>query len=49
MGAMAAAVTLVSGSLYDAFGARAFWFMAGMCALALPVALKIHLPAREIR
>jgi PPP family 3-phenylpropionic acid transporter len=38
MGAGVAAVTVVSGPLYARFGAGAFWAMAGLCALALPVA-----------
>jgi len=45
MGATSAAVTLASGPLYGHLGAAAFWFMAVMCALALPVAKGIHLPA----
>ena len=36
MGAAGAAVTLASGPLYGRLGAGAFWFMAGLCALALP-------------
>ena len=42
MGATSAAVTLVSGPLYAGFGARSFWFMAGLCALALPVAVGLR-------
>ncbi len=38
MGGMAAAMTLASGPLYGRFGAAAFWAMAMLCALALPVA-----------
>ncbi len=38
MGAAAAAVTLASGPLYATFGAGSFWFMAALCALALPAA-----------
>jgi PPP family 3-phenylpropionic acid transporter len=37
-GATSAVVTLASGPLYGNFGAAAFWAMAAMCALALPVA-----------
>ena len=37
-GAVSAAVTLLSGSLYGRFGPGAFWAMAAMCVLALPVA-----------
>jgi PPP family 3-phenylpropionic acid transporter len=47
MGAMTAAVTLVSGSLYGTFGAETFWSMAAMCAVALPIARTVHLPARQ--
>ncbi len=39
MGAFYAVVTLVSGRLYQVFGAGGFWFMAGSCALALPLAV----------
>ena len=39
MGAAAAAITAVSGSLYGHFGAGAFWGMAAMCVLAVPVAV----------
>ena len=38
MGAVSAAVTLVSGPLYGSFGPRAFWAMAAMCAGAVPLA-----------
>ncbi|MDB5539338.1 MAG: proP, partial [Devosia sp.] len=43
MGAMYAVVTLAAGPLYEVWGARAFWFMAAMCALALPVARTLSL------
>ncbi len=46
MGAMQAAVTLASGPLYGRYGAGAFWPMALMCVLAIPVALGIR-PAAE--
>jgi hypothetical protein len=39
---MTAIVTLVSGRLYDAFGPRAFWFMALLCAAALPIAFAMR-------
>lgn len=42
MGAMSAGVTLASGPLYGRFGSGAFWAMAVMCALALPVAWKVR-------
>ena len=38
MGATAALVTLASGPLYGHLGAAAFWGMAAMCAVAVPVA-----------
>ena len=38
IGATTAAVTLAGGPLYGAWGADAFWPMAAMCALALPLA-----------
>ena len=44
MGAMSVVVTLASGPLYGEFGAASFWAMAGLCAVALPVARGIHLP-----
>jgi PPP family 3-phenylpropionic acid transporter len=45
MGATSAAVTLVAGPLYGHFGAAAYWVMAAMCALALPVANGLRLQA----
>ena len=47
MGATSAAITLLSGQLYGHLGASAFWIMAAMCALALPVARGVRLPARD--
>ena len=38
VGMMTAVMTLVSGPLYGAFGPHAFWFMALLCAAALPIA-----------
>jgi hypothetical protein len=35
-------MTLVSGPLYGAFGPRAFWFMALLCAAALPFAFAMR-------
>ncbi len=49
MGATAAAVTLASGPLYGRLGATAFWAMAAMCAVALPLALGLRMPADEPR
>jgi MFS transporter, PPP family, 3-phenylpropionic acid transporter len=42
VGTMTAIMTLVSGPLYGAFGPRAFWFMALLCALALPIAFAMR-------
>jgi hypothetical protein len=44
MGATASLVTLASGLLYSAFSASAFWFMAAMCGMAIPMAMSIHRP-----
>lgn len=44
IGATAALVTLGSGPLYGEFGAGAFWVMAALCALALPVAAGLRAP-----
>ncbi|MGE5269638.1 MAG: MFS transporter [Thiohalocapsa sp.] len=41
IGVATALLTLVSGWLYGAVGARAFWPMAVLCLLALPVARKL--------
>jgi PPP family 3-phenylpropionic acid transporter len=41
VGSMTAIVTLVSGPLYGAFGPRAFWAMALLCAAALPITFVI--------
>ena len=41
LGASTAAITLLSGPLYGGLGPRAFWIMAGLCALALPFARAI--------
>src|SRR5271163_529852 len=42
LGTMTAIMTLASGPLYDAFGPRAFWFMAFLCAAALPIAFAMR-------
>jgi MFS transporter, PPP family, 3-phenylpropionic acid transporter len=47
MGAISVVVTLASGELYGHFGAAAFWAMAAMCAVALPVAVSIRLPSHD--
>ena len=39
MGATATLVTLASGPLYEHLGAAAFWVMAALCAMALPLTL----------
>lgn len=38
IGAATALLTLASGALYAQFGAQGFWAMAGLCAIALPLA-----------
>ncbi len=48
MGATASAVTLASGPLYAGLGAAAFWVMAAMCAAALPLTLRLRMPADRI-
>jgi MFS transporter, PPP family, 3-phenylpropionic acid transporter len=47
MGATSAGVTLAAGPLYGHLGASAFWAMAAMCALALPVAKGVHLAPND--
>jgi PPP family 3-phenylpropionic acid transporter len=47
VGAMAALMTLASGPLYGQFGAGAFWAMAALCALAVPVAAGLRALAAE--
>ena len=42
VGTMTAIMTLVSGPLYGALGPRAFWFMALLCAAALPIAFAMR-------
>jgi MFS transporter, PPP family, 3-phenylpropionic acid transporter len=42
VGTMTAIMTLVSGSLYGAFGPHAFWVMALLCAAALPIAFAMR-------
>lgn len=37
IGAPTALLTLASGQLYEHFGAHGFWFMAALCAAALPL------------
>jgi PPP family 3-phenylpropionic acid transporter len=45
IGAASALLTLVSGSLYERFGAQGFWGMALLCIIALPLTYKIREPA----
>lgn len=42
IGAASALVTLSSGSLYARMGAAGFWVMAGLCAIALPLAWRLR-------
>ncbi len=42
LGVASAAMTAMSGLLYGAFGAGAFWFMAALCALAVVFAAHLH-------
>ena len=52
LGATSAAVTLAAGPLYGHFGAAAFWAMAAMCAIALPLARGVResaAPACSVR
>ena len=41
-GTATAVVTLASGVLYERFGAQAFLLMALLCALALPLAIRMR-------
>ena len=42
VGAASALLTLASGALYGRLGAEAFWVMAGLCAMALPLTLRLR-------
>ena len=42
IGLSTTAITLVSGPLYAGLGGKSFWFMAGLCALAVPVAARLR-------
>jgi PPP family 3-phenylpropionic acid transporter len=42
VGAASALLTLASGSLYGSLGPQAFWFMAALCAAALPLTLSLR-------
>jgi PPP family 3-phenylpropionic acid transporter len=48
MGATSVAVTLAAGPLYENLGASAFWVMAFMCALALPIARGMQRPSVQM-
>jgi PPP family 3-phenylpropionic acid transporter len=41
IGAASAVLTLASGMLYGAVGPQGFWFMAVLCAIALPIARRL--------
>lgn len=41
VGAASAVLTLASGVLYARFGPEAFWAMSALCAIALPLGLKL--------
>ena len=43
IGLVSAVMTLLSGSVYQHFGAQGFWLMALLCLAALPVAWGLHL------
>ena len=45
LGLASAVLTLSSGYLYGWFGMRAFWVMAGLCVLALPLVIGLRDPA----
>jgi PPP family 3-phenylpropionic acid transporter len=42
VGAASALLTLAAGSLYGSLGPQAFWFMAALCAAALPLTLRLR-------
>ena len=44
IGAATALLTLISGALYARLGARGFWIMAALCALAFPLTWKLRQP-----
>ena len=41
LGVASAVLTFVSGEVWGALGARAFWIMSALCLIALPLALKL--------
>lgn len=51
-GFVTAVLTLAAGPLYTWFGARGFWAMALLCAVAVPLALTLRLdvePSEDCR
>jgi PPP family 3-phenylpropionic acid transporter len=44
IGGTTALLTFASGALYSRIGVQGFWFMAGLCALALPLTRKLRQP-----
>jgi MFS transporter, PPP family, 3-phenylpropionic acid transporter len=42
IGAASALLTFISGALYGRLGARGFWVMAALCALAFPLTWKLR-------
>ena len=49
VGLMTGLLTLASGPLYARFGGGVFLLMAGLCALAIPLALTLRTPQEEPR
>jgi PPP family 3-phenylpropionic acid transporter len=47
VGLMTGLLTLACGPLYRSYGGGMFWVMAGLCALAIPLALSLRIPAQE--
>ena len=45
IGAASAVLTLVSGALYARLGARGFWVMVALCALAVPLTWQLRQPS----
>jgi PPP family 3-phenylpropionic acid transporter len=44
VGAAVALLTLASGLLYQHLGGIAFWIMAALCVVAIPVAMTVRMP-----
>jgi PPP family 3-phenylpropionic acid transporter len=42
VGAATALLTFASGLLYGRLGPQGFWFMAALCAAALPITLRLR-------